>query len=327
MRPLTLSSLRAAAVALPLVAGFSLAATASEADTWKPLLTPTELNETLDTVRVVDIRGGQTEDGTPVFQAGHIPGAVSAPYGQWRGPQDNPGKLPPTEALTDLVQRLGIEAETPVVVTHSGSDATDFGAAARVYWTLKSLGVSQIAILNGGVGAWQKAGLPLTTDATTVARSTYAPNLDDTWLAERADVEQHVANGGNGRLLDARPEPFFLGRLWHNAAHRPGTIEGAANFSHASWFNADSPLLRDADALGRIARENDLDAATTTVSFCNTGHWAATNWFVLSEVVGVEDVKLYPESMVEWSAEGLAMDNVPGRLEWLWMSARKWISG
>jgi thiosulfate/3-mercaptopyruvate sulfurtransferase len=37
------------------------------------------------------------------------------------------------------------------------------------------------------------------------------------------------------------------------------------------------------------------------VSFCNTGHWAATNWFVLSEVAGIEGVKLYPESMVGWT--------------------------
>ena len=37
------------------------------------------------------------------------------------------------------------------------------------------------------------------------------------------------------------------------------------------------------------------------VSFCNTGHWAATNWFVLSEIAGIEGVKLYPESMVGWT--------------------------
>ena len=39
-------------------------------------------------------------------------------------------------------------------------------------------------------------------------------------------------------------------------------------------------------------------------SFCNAGHWAATNWFVLSEVLGHDDVKLYDNSMVEWTADG-----------------------
>ena len=47
------------------------------------------------------------------------------------------------------------------------------------------------------------------------------------------------------------------------------------------------------------------------VSFCNTGHWAATNWFVLSELSGLKGVKLYPESMVGWSNADLPMDNTP----------------
>jgi thiosulfate/3-mercaptopyruvate sulfurtransferase len=38
-------------------------------------------------------------------------------------------------------------------------------------------------------------------------------------------------------------------------------------------------------------------------SYCNTGHWAATDWFVLSEVLGRADVKLYAGSMVEWTAD------------------------
>ena len=50
----------------------------------------------------------------------------------------------------------------------------------------------------------------------------------------------------------------------------------------------------------------------TLISFCNTGHWAATNWFALSELAGLDDVKLYPESMVGWSAAGLPMQNTPG---------------
>jgi thiosulfate/3-mercaptopyruvate sulfurtransferase len=59
------------------------------------------------------------------------------------------------------------------------------------------------------------------------------------------------------------------------------------------------------------------------VSFCNTGHWAATNWFVLSEVIGQKDVKLYPESMVGWSRTGLPMANVPSRLEQFWMQLKE----
>ncbi|MDY0207426.1 MAG: hypothetical protein RBR82_12515, partial [Pseudomonas sp.] len=68
-----------------------------------------------------------------------------------------------------------------------------------------------------------------------------------------------------------------------------------------------------------LVREQGLDQAQETVSFCNTGHWAATNWFVLSELAGLKDVRLYPASLAEWTQDtaGLPMDNTPSRFEQL----------
>lgn len=327
MRSMTLTGVRTAAMAVPLAA---LMATGAFAADLPPVIAPADLQATLEAdtgVRVIDIRGGQTKAGTPVFAAGHIPGAVSAPYGEWRGPADNPGKVPDLAALTGLVQKLGITPETPVVVVHQGADATDFGSAARVAWTLKSLGVDDISILNGGLSGWQKAGLPLSQEAAPVTASDYAPTFDGTWTASHEDVLAQVEGDGPARLLDARPKGFFEGRLWHDAAHRPGTLPGAENFSHDAWFKKDSAELRDVEAIRALVAEHGLDDAKTTVSFCNTGHWAATNWFVLSEVAGVPDVKLHPQSMVGWSQAGLPMQNVPGRIEWLWMSTVKWFEG
>jgi thiosulfate/3-mercaptopyruvate sulfurtransferase len=61
-----------------------------------------------------------------------------------------------------------------------------------------------------------------------------------------------------------------------------------------------------------------------TISYCNTGHWAATNWFVLSEVAKVPDVKLYAESMVEWSALNKPMGNVPTSVQFAILKTKKW---
>ena len=55
-------------------------------------------------------------------------------------------------------------------------------------------------------------------------------------------------------------------------------------------------------------------ASPVTVSFCNTGHWASINWFVMSEVLGVENTRLYAESVAAWSEEDRPMDNQVGRL-------------
>ncbi len=132
-----------------------------------PLVAADELVPLLDkpSVRVLDIRDPKS------YASGHVPGAVSAPYGSWRGPATNPGELPALPKLTARVQSLGLVPDTRVVVVSSGDDATDFGASARVYWTLKVLGFKELSILNGGMAAWREAKLPLDTNAVTVARA------------------------------------------------------------------------------------------------------------------------------------------------------------
>jgi thiosulfate/3-mercaptopyruvate sulfurtransferase len=67
--------------------------------------------------------------------------------------------------------------------------------------------------------------------------------------------------------------------------------------------------------------------AQETVAFCNTGHWAATDWFALSEVLGQKNVKMYPGSMVSWSQDprALPMTNVPGRAKQLLIDAKLWV--
>jgi thiosulfate/3-mercaptopyruvate sulfurtransferase len=158
-----------------------------------------------------------------------------------------------------------------------------------------------------------------------VEPSAFEAELDPTWLATRAEVEREAQAGSCGRLLDARPPGFFLGKLWHDAAATPGTIPGAESFTYERWFEGGGPEIVGPEEARRIAHANGLDQAVpVTVSFCNTGHWAAINWFALSELAGVEGVKLYPESVVDWSQAGLPMDNVPGRVEWLWLSTKKW---
>jgi len=276
-----------------------------------PLITPAMLAARLDAVRVLDIRDDASD-------AAHIPGAVPAPYAWWRGPADDPGALLTLAQFTALLRRLGLTAHTPVVVVAAGGDPSDFGAPARVYWTLKWLGLRQLAILNGGMAAWHAAGLPLTRQPTAVTPSRFTPQLDDAILATRENVQAALHTPGTV-LLDARPKAFYLGREKAAAATRPGTLPGAVDFDNLRWFPRGGGALPDPAVLQGIARDVPLPATTTrVVSFCNTGHWAATNWFVLSEVLHRRGVALYPGSMVDWSRAGAPMAHVPSRLQQLW---------
>ncbi len=287
----------------------------------QPLLTPAELQAQLHdaNLRVIDIRDAKSYAGQ------HIPGAVSAPYGSWRGPASNPGELPPLSKLTALVQSLGLTPATHAVVVSSGADATDFGASARVYWTLKLLGLKQLSILNGGVKAWAQPGLPLDNATVKVAASSYAPQLDQSLMATRAELVPQISSG-NLNLVDARPADYFRGENRHPAAKLAGTIKGAVNLDYDKWFVPGSAIFVSTAEAKKIAAAAALNPQHETVAFCNTGHWAATDWFAMSEVVGQKNVKLYPGSMVDWTQaeNSLPMDNVPGRATQLLIDAKLW---
>lgn len=305
------------------LAVFSAAALAAPAG-WaaQPLLTPVELQARTGqpaAPRVIDIRDPAS------YAAQHIPGALNAPYGRWRGPASNPGELPELPQLTALVQSLGLTPATHAVIVSTGADTTDFGAAARVYWTLKLLGLKELSILNGGMKAWSQAKLPLTTEVPQVTASQYAPALDTRLLATREDVGQHIRLS-NAALVDSRPDAFYQGKVRAPAAKVSGTLPGAQQLDFNQWFVPGTTTFVDAATARQIAAKVKREQGQDMVAFCNTGHWAATDWFGLSEVAGLPGVKLYAGSMVDWtqSKEPPLMANQPSRAEALAYDARQW---
>ncbi|MCD8504367.1 MAG: sulfurtransferase [Burkholderiaceae bacterium] len=308
-----------------LIGAAALTAISSLAMAAQPLLDPVAVAQLAGNpdVRIIDIRAPKD------YNEGHIAGAASAPYGKWRGPSNNPGELPPLNKLTELVQNLGLTPETHAIVVSSGTDDTDFGAAARVYWTLKVLGLQNLSILNGGIKAWQASGQVLSATVPQIAKSNFTPTINQSLLVSQDQLTKD-AQSTRAVLVDARPADFFNGETRHVAAKTPGTLPGAVNVSHSVWFKPGTSQVIDAEQAKSIAAKYNLaNTDKEVVSFCNTGHWAATNWFVLSELVGDQDVKLYAGSMVDWTQAStpLPMDNVPGRFKQLVIDAKLWFAG
>lgn len=278
----------------------------------QPILDVNELSALVDlaNVRVIDIRSPKE------YAVAHIPGALSAPYGQWRGPANNPGQLADAAYLQQLVSSLGLTKDQHIVVYSTGDSQTDFGAAARVYWTLKYVGLTHLSVLNGGYQQWQQAGYATNNQAVNPIASTFTVQINNDIVIFKEELLQKVQNPDpNYQLIDARPEAFYEGKVKAPTASIPGTIAGAKNAQHQQWFNEKSATLKSSEQIKKQVQQQGLDQAKETVSFCNTGHWAATNWFVLSEIAGLDNVRLYPASLAEWtqSAEALPMSHTPSR--------------
>ena len=290
-----------AAAALSLA--FALPAAAEEP---KPQATPLvsvdwlKANLSDPAVVVLDIRSAIDGGGAEAYAAGHIPGAVHSDYDKagWRVTRNGVPFMVPTMAeLEKLIGETGIDEDNHVVIVPAGVHASDFGSAARVYWTLKLVGHPSVSILDGGVAAWKAAGNPLEAGVNKPPAKIFTATLDTRSLAEVAEVEKLVQNGG-ATLLDGRPERFFAGKEKTQATKAYGHIPHAVNIDSATFYDPASNKLRSRAELEKIAASLP---AGPVVSYCNTGHWASTNWFVLSEVLGRSDVRLYSGSMVEWT--------------------------
>ncbi len=276
-------------------------------------------------VRVLDIRELKASPEAPNYDAGHIPGSVAAPYSSFRGDKTNPGRPLPEEKLSAVLSALGLTPSTKVVITNRGTDATDFGAAARVYWTLKVSGLKDLAILDGGLKSWTAAGYALATDKPSVVPTKFAVHYDQAAIVDPAEVSKLIASNDSvkPRLVDARPAAFFKGDVRHDAATRYGTLPGAQNVSHDQWFVPKTGRLRSKAEIESVAKAAGLIQDQDTVSFCNTGHWAATNWFILSEVLGQKGAKMFPDSMVAWTKTDQPLQNDPGRVGTLWRDIKR----
>jgi thiosulfate/3-mercaptopyruvate sulfurtransferase len=238
---------------------------------------------------VLDIRSAIDGGGTEAYAAAHIPGSVHSDYDKsgWRVTRNNvPFMVPTVPELEKLIGDLGIDEDTQVVVVPAGVNVLDFGSAARTYWTLQHVGVKNVSILDGGIAAWRQAGLPVESGVKAPSPKIFTATLDKSLLANAADV--------------VKIETFYTGKEKAPLASAYGHIPGALSLDSGEFYDAKTNRLKSKAELMEIAKAVPAGPA---VAYCNTGHWAATDWFVLHELLGRKDARLYAGSMVDWTAD------------------------
>lgn len=266
-------------------------------DSQRPLVDSAWLRGALDRpdLVVLDVR-------TPP-SGGFIPGSVHSDYAKagWRATVDGvPGLLPDVPVLEGLIGGLGIGNGDHVVLVASGLSAADMGNATRVYWTFKTLGHDRVSVLDGGFAAWSDAGNPVATTAATRPAATFtaAPRED---LRAPLPVVAAAVAGGAVPLLDSRSAEQFEGKAKSPQARVPGTLPGAVLIENSAFYSAAEKRFLPADVVKALA--DQAGTGDATITFCNTGHLASVSWFALSEVAGIDGVRLYDGSMSEWTAD------------------------
>ncbi|MEC8109142.1 MAG: sulfurtransferase [Pseudomonadota bacterium] len=271
-----------------------------------PLVSPAWLSENLDDAKlvIIDLRNQIDRGSYETFLEGHIPGAIHSDYLKdgWRVDRDGVvGLLPEADQFQLLARRLGVSDGTHVVVVPAGVSSTDFGSAARAYWTFKVFGHNDVSILDGGFAAWRDYAPGNIETGAFVAPEpgNFVAVFNTEFYIGTPDVAAFATNPGQALLVDGRTDEQFYAGGKHPKAAKAGRIPSAVLMDQDKAYSSEDNRLKSRDELASIY--SDL-GDKTIVSYCNTGHWAATNWFVMSEILGQKKVKLYDGSMVEWTA-------------------------
>ncbi|MCK9372344.1 MAG: rhodanese-like domain-containing protein [Sulfuricurvum sp.] len=259
----------------------------------EPLVSPQWLNEHQNDaqIRIVEVSDGDT------YQLEHIGNAVHTAIGSWRFDNGTFLSIRPVEEIEREISRLGIDEKIDVVLYAPINNPKDLLKASYIYWALHYHGVKNVALLDGGMGGWKSAHLPLSNDNVMIKPTVFKAVLDKTKIADMNYVKNHL---GKLPMIDARPSDMYLGVTPTPTVKRNGHIKGGMSYS---WnYSVDKEyLLKSKNMLESVFKEGyKLDKNKEVLVYCTGGLETSFNYFVLNGVLGYQHVRLYDASMKEW---------------------------
>ena len=257
-----------------------------------------EIIENEDNVAIIDIRI------SPEYMLGHIPGAVNIWRPDYSADEDEypfGGMRCSKEKMEKLLGSLGIDNET-FILLYDGKGDYD---AARFWWQLDMYGHDKVALIDGGIDGWKAAGFELTTDKPEITPKEYKfkGETDLSKLATLEDVKKAMEDP-NVIILDTRSIEEFTGETLKKGAYRKGRIPGSVWIEYKEAINVgegEDKTFKTVEELRKIYESKGITPDKTIIPYCQSGVRSAHTTFVLTQLLGYENVKNYDGSWIEWS--------------------------
>ena len=250
---------------------------------------------------ILDCRHSLTEPdvGYAAYLAGHIPDArhvdLDQDLSRPAAPHEGRHPLPDLNVFVATLGRLGITNDSRVVVYDDCGGAI----AARLWWMLRYwLGHDAVAVLDGGIQAWSRAGYELERTAATWASAIYdaAASAADT-VIDTDDLIRRL-KARDAVLLDARAAARFDG-LTEPIDPVAGHVPGAVNLPFSELLSGDGTFRIPTQLRQRFEQGLAGRAAGDVVAMCGSGV-TACHLLLGMEIAGLEPGKLYVGSWSEW---------------------------
>ncbi len=243
-------------------------------------------------------------DAKAEYKAAHIPGARFFDIDEITDSRSNlPHMAPPPEKFVSRMRAMGIGDGHQVVVY----DGAGLFSAARVWWTFRLMGKTDVAVLDGGFPKWQAEGREV-EDMPPVLRERHITVSRQHGLVKDVTQVAHAAKLGEAEIIDARSAARFKGEAPEpRPGLRSGHIPGAKNVPYASLLNPDGTMKPVAD-LRAVFEAAGVNLSKPAITSCGSGVTAAILSLAL-ERMGHKNHALYDGSWAEWGMyEDLAVE-------------------
>jgi thiosulfate/3-mercaptopyruvate sulfurtransferase len=305
-------------------AGFMLGAWAVQAGLLPgPLVDTQWLAANADKVQILEVRGNAKtftiapevvvdSKGKRVVEevGGHIPGAFLLDAKKMRvdrkyGDVTVKYMIPEAGDFEKYVRSAGVMASKPMVLVPVGAEVADINDALRLYWQFKVYGEDEVAVLDGGYMAWLTEGRAHATNGGA-GNGNWSAKADRSaqYFATSDDVARAIQSRQT-TLVDSRDAPLFHGLVKRDYVFGHGHLDGAKLYPTELMLKSVGGALKfwPAATYAGLMQAQGVDPKRAAITYCNSGHLSSGPWFVLSELLGNHNAKLYDGSLHQWTLE------------------------
>ncbi len=252
-----------------------------------------------------NVRLVEADEDVLLYEQGHIEGAVKL---DWHVDVQHPLER-------DFVDKAGFEALLGSWGITNDTTVVFYGDrnnwyACYSFWLFRYYGGTNTKIMNGGRAKWIAEGRPLTRDATETQAATYtASDADESVRAYRDEVRDRLSRiNQDVALVDVRSPQEYRGEVIHmmgysqEGAQRAGHIPGAQSIPWGTSVKEDG-TFKSAEDLQAMYGNKGINAdKAEVIAYCRIGERSAHTWFVLTQLLGLPNVRNYDGSWTEWGS-------------------------
>ena len=241
------------------------------------------------------------ESGREQYEKSHIPNSSYIDLQSDLSDKDSPYRftMPNLKILSENFKKVGIGEDFHIVLySRNGTQWS-----ARIWWMLRSVGVDNVSILDGGFNEWVRLKLPTSDKILTFPKSNFNFKPRNEIFIDKEPVIKALEDK-NTKILNSLTEDIHKGQ--NPRYGRPGRIPNSLNIPFQKLLDPETGKFLGAEELLEIFQRNKIGFKNEIINYCGGGIAASLEAFVLYQL-GYKNLKIYDNSLSEWAID----ENLP----------------